>query len=256
MKTTKIYLYIGLMLIVTSFYACKQEKLISLDAAASIYFFESNRPLNFQGEVLRDSTLLEFSHIFNMDSIQPIVIATISKATAADRPYILAIEPSSTAQEGLHYEILNKEFIIRKNTIQDTVFIKWFRTADMQVHSRNLKMTLKPNTHFDTNLRERITNPNTAEKISHIHYEVIAHDMIPKPLYWFDPYFHTFSRKKFLLICEVFQFEPIYFINLTNMSEMSVISKLMQRYLNEQKAAGNIIYDEDGSEMIMGSSAQ
>lgn len=256
MKTAKTYFHIGLAFILTSFYACKKEKLISLDAEASIYFFETNRPLHFQGEMLRDSTLLEFSHILKGDSIQPIVIATISKASREDRPYLLAIESSSTAQEGKHYEILNKELMIRKNRVQDTLFIKWFRTDDMQQQVRNLKLTLKPNTHFNTNLRERIMNPNTGEKISHIHYEVITHDMIPKPLFWFDPFLHTFSRKKFLLICEVFNMQPIYFINLSSSSEMSAISKMMQRYLNEQKAMGNIIYEENGEEMMMGSSAQ
>jgi hypothetical protein len=44
----------------------------------------------------------------------------------------------------------------------------------------------------------------------------------------------------------------------TNISiaETLAYGKFMQRYLNEQKAAGNLILDEDGQPMNMGSAAQ
>ncbi|WP_315815442.1 hypothetical protein [Paraflavitalea speifideaquila] len=50
---------------------------------------------------------------------------------------------------------------------------------------------------------------------------------------------------------------PVDRLNTTiTIAELIYFGRFMQRYLNEQKAAGNIIKEEDGSDMIMGPSVQ
>ncbi|WP_159451859.1 DUF4843 domain-containing protein [Sphingobacterium psychroaquaticum] len=239
-----------------STFSCEKDKLIDYSGEPSIYFFETNRPLKFQGEILKDSTIIEFAATNLTDSIQPIVIATLSKPENVDRSYILKVDPKSTAIEGTHYEFVTKDFVISKNEIQDTVFIKWSKKPEMANTEFKLYLYIESNENFNTDMKDRVINPNTGEKISHIKYQIIAHDMIPKPVYWLDSFYGPFTRKKFLLMCEVFDMEPLYFINLMDISEMTALAKMMHRYLNEQKAAGNIIYEDNGTPMTMGSVGQ
>lgn len=256
MRNFKAKLCIHLLVFSIAFNSCQKAAVLNFDGPASIYFYESNRPLKHQGELLRDYSLVEFSQIQSKDTVKAIVLATISKPAVHDRPYLLEIDPSSTAILGQHYTLLNKDFLIRKNQSLDTLYIRWHRTRDMQEAILSLKLLLKANTHFNTELQESKADPRTGLTTSYIQHDVRVHDMIPKPIYWLDDHFHTFSSKKFLLFCAVFSMEPLYFINLRDAGEMMAMAKVMQRYLNDQKAAGKTIYELNGEEMRMGNEAQ
>lgn len=250
----KTYIYIIAALLLLS--GCSKEKLITYEGEPSIYFFETNRPPKFQSEILSDSTVIQFATISKSDTIQPIIIGTTSLPTEADRDYVLKIDPRSTAIEGIHYKILNTNFSIPKNSVADTVFIQWFKTEDMFAKEFQLSLVLEPNQNFATNMVNRILNSTTGSTISHINYRIYAHDMLPKPKYWLDSFYGPFTRKKFYLMCEVLQLDVQYFIELADTGASFAYAKLMQRYLNDQRDLGNIIVDEDGKPMTMGSAGQ
>jgi hypothetical protein len=92
--------------------------------------------------------------------------------------------------------------------------------------------------------------------LNFINYRWFINDIIKKPTRWLDFYLGTFSRKKLNLMVEVLNVDPQYMDTNISIAETLAYGKFMQRYLNEQKAAGNLILDEDGQPMNMGSAAQ
>lgn len=215
---------------------------------ASIYFQDVARPT----WPLPDSSVVAFSFIDATDSIQPLVIAASGIPADQDRPYKISISDKSTAVEGVHYKILNQPLRIKAQKTNDTVWIHWQRTADLLVHPVELELSLQPNDHFAVNMMDQLLNPTTGATKSYTRHRIITHDIIARPTNWMDGFTGPFSRKKFLLMVEVLGISNQYLMNLAPIAEWTAFAKLMQRYLNEQKSLGNIILDEDNTEMTMG----
>ncbi|WP_025141680.1 DUF4843 domain-containing protein [Pedobacter jeongneungensis] len=253
MKKIKFYAA-GLLLMILA-NAC-EKKLESYLGKNDIYFNDAARLPAFSGDAIKDSTIMSFSLAKNTDSIVNMIIKTTGTVSDQDRLYKLAIDPASTAVAGKHFDFLPTTFSIKKNKLQDTVKIRFRRTADMQLQNFTLFFNLEANENFATEMRDKVINTTTGQKLSFIKYRWFINDIIKKPARWLDGYFGTFTRKKLSLIAQVLGVEPSYIDTSISVAEMTAFGKFMQRYLNEQKAAGNTIYEDDGSEMIMGVSVQ
>jgi len=238
----------------TTFLSCEKE-LQKYEGKPTVYFNEAGRLPAFTGEVLRDSTIMSFSLAKAKDSIVNMIVTAVGAKSEIDRPYTLVVNPSSDAIAGTHYQILNSNFAIKKNKLADTVKIKFFRTADLQAKTFLLSFDLKENEHFSTEMRYKILTSSN-KKISLINYRWFVNDIIKKPGRWLDTYFGVFTRKKLLLMAEILGIEPAYLDTSVSIAESTAYGKFMQRYLNDQKAAGKTVYEDDGSEMIMGASVQ
>jgi len=250
----KLFFKILGLIFLTTLLSCQKE-LHKYEGKPAIYFNEAGRLTAFGGEVLRDSTVMSFSLAKAQDSIVNMVITTTGAKQDIDRPYKLVINANSDAVVENHYEILNKSFFIKKNQLSDTVKIKFFRKVDMQAKTFLLSFDLLENENFSTEMKYRVLAA-TKKKNSLINYRWYINDIIKKPGRWLDGYFGIFTRKKLLLMAEVLGIEPAYLDASVSIPETIAYGKFMQRYLNEQRAAGNIIYEENGSEMVMGSAVQ
>ncbi|SFG92062.1 DUF4843 domain-containing protein [Pedobacter insulae] len=232
-----------------------EKPLETYSGKSSIYFNEAGRLPVYSGEPIKDSTNLSFSLAKSKDSIINMVIAATGATSDVDRTYKLVINPSSTAIEGKHYEFLTRDFSIKKSKTLDTVKIKFFRTMDMQATNFLLSFDLEENESFATLMSYKTIN--SAGKIhSFVNYRWFVNDIIKRPGRWLDVYLGTFSRKKLFLMVEVLGVDPIKLDSSVSIAETLAYGKFMQRYLNDQRAAGNTILEEDGSAMIMGSAAQ
>ncbi|WAC40816.1 DUF4843 domain-containing protein [Pedobacter sp. SL55] len=240
--------------VLTILLSCEKE-LHKYEGKPAVYFNEAGRLPAFGGEVLRDSTIMSFSLAKAQDSIVSMVVATVGAKKDVDRPYKLVINSSSDAIAGNHYQILNPTFVIKKNQLGDTVKIKFFRKTDMQAKTFLLSFDLQENENFSPEMKYRVLTSSN-KKISLINYRWFVNDIIKRPGRWLDGYLGVFTRKKLLLIAETLSIEPAYLDASVSIAEMTAYGKFMQRYLNEQRAAGNTIYEEDGSEMVMGASVQ
>ncbi len=220
----------------------------------SIYFNDAGR-VTQSFDPSKDSTAVSFSLAKSKDSIINMVIATTGAMSTQDRPYALIVNPNSTAIAGTHYELLTKTFSIKKNKVLDTVKIKFFRTADMQAKEFTLNFDLQNNDNFETIMNYKVINA-AGKKLSYVSYRWFVNDIIKKPRRWLDSYLGPFSRKKLLLMVEVLNANPEKMDTSIGIPEMLALGKFMQRYLNDQRVAGNTILEEDGSAMIMGASVQ
>lgn len=233
-----------------------EKPLKNYEGKDSIYFNEARRLPAYSGEVLKDSSVISFSLVKVQDSLVNMVITTTGAKSTEDRPYNLVVNAASTAKEGIHYEILNKNYIIRKNQLMDTVKIRFLRKADMQASNLLLSFDLLANERFDTEMIDKVINTTTGKKTSFVNYRWFVNDIIKKPGRWLDSYFGPFSRKKLLLMATILNFEPVYLDASVSPGESLAYGKYMFRYLNEQKLAGNTILEDDGSVMVMGSAVQ
>ncbi|SDC91924.1 DUF4843 domain-containing protein [Pedobacter soli] len=251
----KIKFYVaGLFLLILA-NACKKN-LETYSGKNNIYFNEAGRLPAFTGEVIKDSTVMSFSLAKSTDSVVNMIIKTTGALSSEDRTYKLIIDPVSTAIAGKHFDALPQTFSIKKNKLQDTVKIKFHRTADLQTQNFTLFFKLEANENFVTDMVDKVINTTTGQRLSFIRYRWFLNDIIKKPGRWLDGYLGTFTRKKLSLLVQVLNVDPSYLDTSVSIAEMTAYGKFMQRYLNEQKAAGNTIYEEDGSEMIMGVSVQ
>ena len=250
------YLLLALAAI-TCLSSCEKE-LHKYEGKPTIYFNETARPLAYSSEVLKDSTLISFSLTKEaiVDSLVHMVIATIGNVADNDPPYKIVPNASSTAIEGKHYKIINKDFSIKKNQLRDTIWLRFMRTPDMKDQNFLLSFDLLENDNFSVDMQYKITNQTTGQRLNFINYRWFINDIIKKPTRWQDFYLGTFSRKKLNLMVEVLNVDPQYMDTNISIAEVSAYGKFMQRYLNEQKAAGNLILDEDGQPMSMGTAAQ
>ncbi|GGH27736.1 DUF4843 domain-containing protein [Sphingobacterium alkalisoli] len=251
----KIILHFVWLIPVLVLFSCEKE-LHKYEGKPTIYFNEAGRLPDYSSEVIKDSTLLSFSLVAVEDSIVNMVVKVIGEKSPEDRAYTLSVSPNSDAIEGVHYEVLDDEFVIRKNELTDTVNIKFFRTADMQEKTFLLGFDLLENENFAIAMFDKILNQNTGKLHSYVTYRWFLNDIIKKPGRWLDGYLGTFSRKKLFLMVDVLNVDPAYMDTSISIAEILAYGKYMQRYLNEQRAAGNTILEEDGTVMVMGASSQ
>jgi len=251
----KIIYSISTIMVLFTLVSCEKQ-LMTYEGKPSIYFNEAGKQLIYGSDVNTDSINISFSLVKGTDSIQKVILATTGAMSTADRAYRLEVDPASTAIAGKHYDALPTAFFIKKNQIKDTIQVKIHRTADMLTNSYVLYLNLVENENFSIEMKDKVINAATGKRMSFIKYKIIISDILKKPTRWLDTYFGSFSRKKLFLICDYLNITPAYLDTSISVAEMNAFGKLMQRYLNEQKAGGNIIYDEDGTAMIMGVSVQ
>lgn len=245
----------ALFLVIPMLISCEKE-LSPYEGKSAVYFQETERKILYSGEVLKDSSVLSFSLAKAVDSTVNMVVAVMGGKTNVDRPYKLSIDASSNVTAGVHYTILNESFSIKANQVLDTVKIKFFRTEDLLASTLLLSFRLEENENFSTKMNDRLLNATTGKRHSFINYRWFVNDIIKKPGRWQDGYLGPFSRKKLFLMVEVTGVDPAYMDSSIGLPELAAYGSYMQRYLNEQRLAGNTILEENGSVMIMGAAVQ
>jgi hypothetical protein len=150
--------------------------------------------------------------------------------------------------------------VLPAGSLIDSFPVKLLRTPDMQDTTLTLLLDLEPSKDFNTNFK----NFAGYDTINALSFKITVSDiMVPGP-YWtsvFAVYFGDFSVKKVRLLNQVtgmplnYPIVGLYDLNLNAHSAYYAIS--MSRYLEDQAAAGNTVYEADGvTPMVMGASYQ
>ncbi|MCO4294563.1 DUF4843 domain-containing protein [Solitalea sp. MAHUQ-68] len=247
----KLVYQLSTLLFIGALTSC-EKGLMTYQGEDNIYFEEAGGAIDTR--LAKDSTAISFAPVTNADSVVKVVVTTSGLPVNYDREYKLEVDPRSTAVLGTHFELpADKKFVIRKNVIHDTILVRLVRTPDMLDNQFNIIFNLLPNESFNILLKQRL---NSGQKpVNCITKKFMVTDAILKPRTWQIGFFGNFTRKKLFLICEVSGATPLYMDKMSP-GEGLFYGRQTQRYLNEQKALGNIILDEDGTAMKMGISAQ
>ncbi|MBB2151383.1 DUF4843 domain-containing protein [Pedobacter gandavensis] len=242
-KITPIIMVLLMALILVS---CEKGLMTYDNKDADVYFSDAGRTVP---EVAFDSTYVSLSYSTAKDSTIKIVVAVSGSRVDHDRAYNLAINPLSTAIEGVHFEALPRSLMIRKNKLLDTIKLKLIRTAEMMTKSFFVKIDLMPSPDFSTKFNTRAIK---GKSISTISTKILFDDLLKKPKLWADNRWGTFSRKKLLYVCDFLGITPQYMDGDMSNDEVVALPRLVQRHLDRLKLEGNPVYEEDGSLMAMG----
>lgn len=237
--------------------SCKREPLITYNVPDNVYF---NYNVGFNA--YRDSMVFSFasSDTSVKDTVLLIPFGVTGVAAAKDRPFKLVVDPASTAVAGTHYEL--PEAVMHAGKVVDTLRLRFKRTADLASGKKKLLLGLQPNEFFKTDLTYRIISNLVPDTVDVLTFSIGASDMLDAGAFWsgtYDAYFGAFSIKKVKFIHDLLGM-PLDFWTVApnNERRASAIyyASSAARYLGDQAAQGNIIYDEDGTPMKMGAAYQ
>lgn len=238
---------------------CRKEGFITYNMPDNIYFSGAG-PAALDDN---DSVDVSFAHIdptLNEMYVR-VPLSVTGVPGKADRTYKVVAD-EGTNLSSAYYE-LPANPIFRAGMVRDTLVVKLKKGVEMQTEKFTLVLKLVAGGDFQTEYPWQYAYSNPSEgRSSLLHYKITVSDMFTPGPRWpgYSSYFGTFSKKKILLIHELSGL-PIDFYTkpnsaLTGVAEMQVIAVSISRYLADQKASGNTIYDEDGSEMKMGAAYQ
>lgn len=239
MKKNRIFM---LLVLLVAGYGCESEY-EDYSGTDAIYMNETT-----------DTTRFSFTYVDVDRQVQEIKIKTIGQVYDFDRTVNLRITPVN-AVEGVDFEPLAEQYVVKAGENSLVVPIVMIRTGALQKEEKVIDMELLENEYFKTYYDYGSGDRVTWVKTNRLKQTLIFSEfMNQRPATW-DPYvLGTFSQKKFNLICNEMGIAREKFLDSKYMSyRTNYIASYMKKYLAEQKAAGNTIYEEDGvTEMTMG----
>lgn len=253
----KIIILSIVFLSLLGFTSCTQDEIDTFKENDNIYFSPAvYKYVTINGGVgiLTDSTGINFG----WDSptitkrVYRIPIRVQGNLSNVDRVVKLTVDPSTTAIEGTHYS-LPKNIVMRAGKQVDTVDVTVFRTPDMKTKRFTLVLNLEDNDQFSTKMKSTIVDPLTKKTMSYIRFKLSFDDILAQPAGWYAGYYGTFSLKKFYLMVDLMHLDAAIFIPSfsspqgTPVSDMQFFNLFMRRYLADQKASGNTVYEADGT---------
>nr|WP_199003031.1 DUF4843 domain-containing protein [Flavobacterium sp. ASV13] len=251
----KILILSAVLLFLLGFSSCSQEEIKTYNDTDNIYFSPAVFPLVKNTRDLIDSTGVSFAfdNVAVQEKVYRIPIRVQGKLSDVDRTVKCTIDHSSTAVEGTHFS-LSKNIIIRAGKAVDTITVTMHRTPDLKLNRVTLVLNLEENEFFTTKMQTKVINTLTQKTMNLTRFKLTFGDILSQPQSWSVGFFGVFSAKKLFLMCDLLQLEPAIFDQKTpaiglSIPEMVYYGKFMKRYLEDQKASGNTIYEDNGTEM-------
>jgi len=237
--------------------ACKREPLLTYNTSDNLYF---NYKAGFQYVDTLDVSFA-YSDASVKETIVALPLAVTGTPATADRQFNLVADPASTAVAGTHYEL--PQLVIRAGKVQDTLFLKLKRAADLSTGTKKIMLQLQSNEFFHTDLQFRTVGGSVIDTINMLKFSITVSDILSAGPYWetiYKPYFGNFSLKKVKFIHDLvgmpLDFWSIAQPNNKQRAEAIYYASVTGRYLAEQASLGNTILDEDGTPMLMGPAYQ
>ena len=258
MMNSRIYWVLLTVLLAALAAACKKSTLITYNAPDGIYFdYRRGVDLATQSKGHPLDTL-DYTFAFSDQSLKeyvfPMPLLVAGKPVDHDRVINLTVDPASTAVKDKHY-VLPASMVVHANRVADTVYIRLLRDASLKSTEVNLLLRLNTNENFITDLKYKYSDISASLKdtIELTSFRLKISDMLVKGTLWdifFFYYFGPYSEKKVRLMNQVAGM-PLDFWSGSSLSadafnKTPYYATVMGRYLREQAAAGNTIYESDG----------
>lgn len=250
MKNIINYLFITASFLLL--FACKKEEVPMYSGINAIYFNNTT-----------DYSNITFAYDLpgKKDSTITIRAYTMGPVSDVDREFNLVIldTPYTTAQKEINYVVPDR-FVIKAGKAYVDIPFKLLRTAELTKKTYVITMILQPNDNFTIDYQWDWISLSKKTWRQLMTYTILFDDIFSQPKNWQVAYYGTFSRKKLYAISDFFEIEIAKW-NIQGSGGIAatvwpVMGKVYQRYLNDEAAKGNIILDEDGTPMKMGSNSQ
>ncbi|MGX5820752.1 DUF4843 domain-containing protein [Chitinophaga lutea] len=232
--------------------ACEQNDIPFYSGKTSIYFYTTQDVLTVQQ--LQDTSVYTFAYTPDKtDSIVWLTLRIKGDTVNADRPISLKLidTAASKARPGIDFVPLGDKLVLPRGATRVNIPLRLIKTPEMQARTMSITYEIQPNEAFTLD-HPTIFNASTQKTVSSYRHTVTVNDVLSRPKYWYDGYLGTYSRKKWLLMCDILEVPPNALETAIPIGNLRYYGTFTKRYLDEQAAAGNTILEEDGAIMKMG----
>jgi hypothetical protein len=243
--------YCTLLAIITVLAACEKAGVLTYEAEANVFFPHTSGIDTLGYSFAKD--------ILQTDSVK-FVINRMGKVSKTRSYFHLSYDATSTGSKDVDFIMpADTALYFMPDSMARTLWITVKRSAGLREKRRKVELSLVPDENYGINLKPLVTLNDT---IWYHKITISIDDILVQPTWWnsYVVYMGTFSRKKIELFADFVKSLVSYKNLVTSGGSYSGIlrdqSKLFQAYLKQQAAAGNTIYEENGTVMVMGTSAQ
>lgn len=183
-----------------------------------------------------------------------IPLAVMGFISGKERKAMCKASGTSTAVEGVHYRILDA--FVPAGETRGAVIIEMDRSS-MGDEVVNLDLTLLAGNDFNVDYPLSKRGGDSDETVSTLDFTLHISTEFTRPPNWVDGYFGAFSKKKLQIMINELDIPQSFFYGSSQHTAIAAAyGGMLKRWLAQQKAAGNTIYEEDGvTEMVAGSQA-
>jgi len=233
--------------------SCQRSEIPHYSGTAGIYF-EVYKEI-VPGTVWRtDTSIVTFAyHPTKTDSVITLSIRVKGDTMPKDRQYQIKVidTAANAAKPGIHYEALATTTLVPAGKSQVLLPVKFLKHPDMQIKTFSLSIQLLENENFKTDLPQLYV-PESKKYISATIHTILVDDALARPKYWLDGYLGPYSRKKYILLCQLLDIPVTTLNNNISVGTVKYYGNFMKTWLADEAAAGRIVYEDDGSVMKMG----
>lgn len=224
--------------------SCKKSNLMTYEGGDQIFFSMSSS----------DSTVFTFKSIIEDKYEIGIDVVTAGEISEVDRVFEVEVDDRTTAKAGVDYELMKETLKMPAGKASTKIKIRLLRNAGLLNKQVRLLLKLLPNNNFKVEMKDAAEQGKT---VSLDLSKTVFGDNYINSSRWSSSYMGVFSVKKMQLLVEIGEMDIVkFYTGKYTGPAYYPFSRAVQVYLNEQKAKGNIILDENKQEIIMGNLAQ
>lgn len=246
----KHILYLLLFLAAAS---CKRSEIPLYSGTSGIYF-EVYKEMVAGSFWRSDTSIVTFAyHPAKTDTIYALTVRVKGDTVSSNREFQIKIidTAANSAKPGIHYEALPSSITVPAGKALTYILVKLLKHPDMQLQTFSICIELQENGNFKTDLPQLYV-PESKKYVSATRHTILVDDALAKPKYWLDGYLGPYSRKKYTLLCSVLDIPVATLNNTISVGTVKYYGNFMKTYLNDEAAAGRIVYENDGTVMKMG----
>lgn len=203
-------------------------------------------------------SLAEFGTILQDTLTVEIKVMIIGEEKDYPRPFKVVVNPdSTTAKEGVHYQALDDEYILKANSSYAYVPITVYRQPEMQTDTVMLGVKLVANEHFSLTFdefdkMEKFTTGDVVyESFDATMHKILMTDIMVEPKMWSKFEFGKFSPQKLNLMCQKlgYTYEDFQDGRKVTYLQQLVISRRFSAILNQAYNDKEPILENNGTLM-------
>lgn len=192
--------------------------------------------VSFKNDIKTDSIVTSFFFFPFDETLRiPVPVALGGMPLESDRQFVVSVDKELTTALDKNYDIESSVF--RKGFVEDTVWVKLFKTPELETKAYDLVLKIEANDFFESGPQNRLR--------SKIVFSAIA----ARPEWWDSSvqksYLGVYSDKKFLEFIKATDGEGAHFGELEP-DQRRRLAIMFLNYLRKAKDSGNTIYEEDG----------
>lgn len=260
----RIIYVIGLISLMWINQSCSEEGFTVFQGEKSGIYLQRVATTTITGTPVSYSDSLSFSFASLAEDVmelrQPIMVRIMGNVENYDRPYVLNVdEAKSTAIEGTHFTYDKNACVIKAGTPADTVWVTFYRHADLTDRNLRAEFYLESNDEFTVELEQYKNQAQWNEvgtEISGSRYKFIFSDQYSYTTWWAfygDDYYGAWSVSKEKRLNQLMGWTHLDWVNWNvPYGRMAYAARMLQKELQQLADNGTPVIDDDGSYMQLG----